>query len=255
MFSGLNFVFNGIPSEKFGLKIGFIGNSGVKDSYSGVSQSIEEIKIKRVDKPIFFGTEKSGKISFELLLFSEEEIDTYDRQAIDRWLFQNEYKYFKIEQEDYNGLFFRCIITQSPKVDVGNVPYMKRITITCDSPYVYTDEYTYNITSTSTPSSLNITNLSNINGYSYPEFVITTTTSGNVTIKNNTDSRTFLLSELNNAETITVNNDIKILSSDSGIKRISNFNKYWFRFLPDINNITFTGNFNVAIKIRYRLTI
>ena len=255
MFKGANFIFNEIPSEKFGLKIGFLSESAVKNTYSGLKLSIEEEKIKRVDQPVFFGIEKTGKISFEILVYSEVEVDTYDRQVIDRWLFQNEYKYFKIEQPDYNGLFFRCIMTEATKVEIGETPYMKKIIVTCDSPYVYTDEYIYNSISTSTPSNINITNLSNINGYSYPEFIITTTTSGSVSIKNNTDSRTFLLNGLDNAETITVDNDKKIILSDSGLRRMSNFNKNWFRLLPDINNLTLTGNFNLAIKIRYRLTI
>lgn len=255
MFKGLNFTFNDIPSENYGLRIAFINDVGVKDTYSGIQQGIEEIKIKRVDKPVFFGVEKTGKISFEILIFSEEEIDTYDRQAIDRWLFQNTYKYFQIDQEDYNGLFFRCIMTEAPKLEIGNRPYAKRVIVTCDSPYVYTDEYTYTFTSTSTPSNANITNLSNINNYSYPEYIITTSTSGDVSVSNNTDGTTFSVTGLANGEVLTVDNDRKILSSSTGQRRIGNFNKTWGRLLPDINNFTFTGNFNIDIKIRYRLTV
>lgn len=255
MFSGLNFVFDNEPSENYGLKIGFIGGSGVKDTYSGIYQTIEETKIKRVDKPVFFGVEKTGKISFEILVFSENEIDTYDRQAIDYWLFKNEYKYFQIDQEDYNGMFFRCIMTEAPKTEIGNTPYAKRVIVSCDSPYVYTDEYIYSYVSTSTPSSVNIVNLSNLNAYAYPEFSITTTTSGDISISNNTTGETFSLTGLQNNEKITVDNERKILSSDTGFRRLSNFNKTWFRLQPDINNVTFTGDFTIDVTIRYRMTI
>ena len=255
MFKGYSFIFNEVPSEKFGLKIGFLNENKTLESFSGLVKTIEEVKLKRIDKPIFYGVENSGKITFDLMLYSETELDTFDRQAIDRWLFLNEYKYFQIEQLDYEGLFFNCIITGSPKITVGNTPYMKTITVVCDSPYAYTDEYIYNYTSTTTPSSYNIDVLSNIHGYSYPQFTILTTTSGNINIENETEEINFGLTGLSDAETITADNENKILTSSTVARRIGVFTKEWFKLVPDNNNIKLTGNFTLEIKIRYNVTV
>jgi len=120
---------------------------------------------------------------------------------------------------------------------------------------VYTDEYITNYTSTSTASSYNINNLSNVDGYSYPEFTILTTTSGNVKIENITEGIDFELTGLNNAETITVDNERKILTSSTGLRKLGVFSKEWFKLVPDVNNIKLTGNFTLETKIRYRKTI
>jgi len=260
MFKGLNFTFNDMPSERFNLKIGFLGGNGVEDTYSGITQQIEEMKIKKVDKPLFFGVEVTDKINFELLLFSEEEIDLYDRQAIDRWLFQKQYKYFNIDQEDYRGVFFRCIMLKGEKVDIGNVPYAIRVQVVCDSPYVYTDEYEYNYTS---PTTFNLTNLSNINDFSFPEFEITMNSSSSVSITNNSylDSsgssspRTTSITGLTSGEVITLDNERGILESSLSISRFGNFNKTLFRLMPDDNEVVLLGDFDLKITIRYRKTI
>jgi len=252
MFTSMNFVFDDIPSERYNLKIGFTDGSGLRDTFAGISQSIEEVKIKRVDKPIFLGVETTGKIEFELTLFSEEELDTYDRQAIDRWLFQKQYKFFQIEQEDYNGLFFNAIIESGSKVEIGNIPYAKKIMIICDSPYVYTDEYTSTYNS---PTTFNMTNLSNLNDYYYPEMTITRGVGGTSSILNTTEGRTFEITGMSASEVLEVDNERKILLSSSGLSKISDFNKKWFRLLPDDNTITLVGDFELQLKIRYRKTI
>lgn len=257
MFKGMDFIFNDIPSETYGLKIGFFDGSGIKDSFSGIRRSIEEYKIKRKSKPLYHGVEVTDKIEFDLVVYSESEIDTYDRQAIDNWLYLNEYAYFSIVQEDYENLFFRCIITQSEKIEIGNVPYAKTLHFSCDDAYAYSNIYNYAYTSTTTPVTYNIENFSNLNEYTYVEdMTITMATAGTVKITNVSESnRIFEITGLSSGEVLTINNDNKMLISSVASDRIGLFNKKWFRLIPHVNQVKLEGNFNIVMNVRYRLTI
>jgi phage-related protein len=257
MFKGVDFIFDGVPSETYGVKIGAFNLRSPEITLSGLQRSIEEYRIKRRSKPIFQGVEIREKLEFDLLLFSEVEIDTYDRQFIDSWLHQQNYRFFSIVQSDFEGLYFNCIITSSEKVEVGNIPYAKMMHVVCDDAYVYSNEYEYNFTSTSTPKNVEIRSRSNINDYLYVEdMTITTTSATTVKITNNTDNtRLFEITGLSSGETITVDNDNKILTSSNSNNRVGNFNKKWFRLLPQKNIIRLEGNFNLNMKIRYKMTI
>jgi len=53
-----------------------------------------------------------------------------------------------------------------------------------------------------------------------------------------------------------IDNDKKIITSDSGLRRLSTFNKGWFRLVPGYNNLhimsgigTFSITYSLARKI------
>jgi len=256
MFKGVDFIFNNVPSETYGLKIGFTNGGDPRDTISGVVRSIEEHKNKRQSKPHFLGLEITNKLEFDLIVYSETELDTYDRQAIDNWLYQNEYKYFSIVQKDFDGLYFKCIITESSKTEIGGVPYAKNIHVICDDSYAYTNEYTYTYTSTTATTNHKIRNLSNINDYLYVEDMkIVKNSLGSVSIKNLDENREFFISNVFDNETLNIDNNLKKIKSSLGRSVISNFNKKWLRFVPISNTIALQGNFTLTLKIRYRLTI
>jgi len=255
MFFGSNFIFDNINSERFGLQIGYFNKSGIMDTFSGIVRKVDEVRIKGNSTPEFFGVDISGKINFELLLFSRVSLDLYDRQAIDQWLFANEYKYFRIEQDDYKGFVFNCIFTEGTKVEIGSLPYAKRIKVECDGLYLYGNEQQHNYISTINNTVRYINNTSNINDYYYPEMVITSTTGGTVNITNNTLGETTTFTNLIAGEVLTVNNEKGIITSSLGVRRMSNFNKNWFRLITNNNTITLQGNFVITIKTRYKFTV
>jgi len=257
MFKGMDFIFNDIPSETYGLKIGFFDGGGIEDGFSGIKRSIDEYRIKNKSKPIYQGVEVTNKIAFELVVYSETELDTYDRQAIDNWLYLNNYAFFSIVQADYENIFFNCMITDSTKISIGNIPYAKRLQIECDDAFAYTNEYTYSFTSTTTSSTQEIKNIGNVSEYVYPtDMSITMNSSGTCKITNTSESsRLFEITNLSSGEVLAVDNENKILDSSVSSDRIQYFNKKWFRLVPYSNMLTLNGNFTLTIKVRFRITI
>ena len=62
------------------------------------------------------------------------------------------------------------------------------------------------------------------------------------TLTNTTDDgREFIFTGLSASEGITVNNSLQTISSDTGLYRLSYFNKNWFRFLPGLNELHITS--------------
>jgi phage-related protein len=89
--------------------------------------------------------------------------------------------------------------------------------------------------------------------YLYPKLVITMNNSGgNVTITNSSDaSRVFSFTGLLTSEVITIDNSLQQITSSTGLLRMSNFNKKFFRLIPEINNLRFQGNI-ASIDMTYQ---
>jgi phage-related protein len=80
--------------------------------------------------------------------------------------------------------------------------------------------------------------------YLNPTLVITMNTfGGTFSITNNSDAgRISSFTGLSAGEIITVNSSLQTLSSSLGVKRLSNFNKKFFRLSPGVNNLVIQGN-------------
>ena len=250
MFYGLDFIYNGIPSDNFGLKVVNF-DSGQMDDMTAVSYDIEEQKVRRRPVPYFFGVEQNEKLKFTLTIAREEILDRYDKSVINKWLFNKQYNDLKIIQPDLNGVVYRCILTNPQQTQFGNLAYALKFDVICDAPYGYTEEITntYSITGTQTISHYSP---SANRDYLYPKLIITlgsTTTSFSIT--NTTDNnRIFSFSGVGASQTITVNNDLGIITA-TGNASMSNFNKKWFRLLPEYNSLSISGSATVQIIAKY----
>ena len=258
MFTGLDFIYNNIPSDIFDFKI-ISFDDGMQEKMTAISYKIIEDRVQRRSVPYFYGTTIAENLSFEMIIGREKAIDRYDKAAINKWLFTQEYKDLKIIQDDLQSVIFKCIFTEPEQVQIGNIPYALRFTVICNAPYGFTEELTssYNFTEpTGSPVSFYHYAPTSVNEYVYPILTISTTGT-EFSIKNVTDNnRITSINGLNAGSPVNlvINNDLGIITKDT-LLTLSGFNKKWFRLLPGNNELQIlkgTGSF--SIKCRYPIT-
>ena len=89
--------------------------------------------------------------------------------------------------------------------------------------------------------------------YLYPDVSFKTNNIGSgIVVTNASDAgRIFQFSSILADETIDVDNELQIITSDSGLKRMTQFNKKWFRLVPGLNNLNIQGGLN-SVGMTYK---
>ena len=256
-FYGSSFQFNGITSDTYDLYISEIGGDGSSSDMGSSAMEIYNQKLYRRSTPYFFGSTPSENISMDISITSPTDIDSKKSKLISKWLFSNRsYKKLLILQPDMNDVYLNCIFNNPQIERNGNLIRGYTATLEADAPFGWkfpkTKTYTY--TSSVIDSSVVFNNTSDDSGsYLYPSFVITMNNSGgNIIITNQSDSnRVFSFTGLIADEVLSVDNSIQQIISSTGLRRISNFNKKFFRLIPGLNNIRFQGNI-ASIAMTYQ---
>jgi phage-related protein len=112
----------------------------------------------------------------------------------------------------------------------------------CDAPWAWEFPKTlsYNFTGNEIKDFItNIYNDSDNNAYIFPIVEFGLNSIGNsFSIENlDDDNHTFSFTGMSPMEEIYVDNDREILTSSTGLLRLSNFNKHWFRLKPGNNEL------------------
>jgi phage-related protein len=257
-FFGSYFIYDGIPSETYGLKIMDIDSQEVSKSMGSSSMEILEQKIFRRAQPYFYGATPAPKLDFAFSAFAENEMDAEMFQLVQKWLFSSRsYKKLQIDQADIRDIYFDCILTDPTIVRVGNLIQGFSCQVQCNSPFAWKFPSTINYTYTSSivdDSVVYFNGSDDTGGYLYPHLVITMNNlGGDVSITNSSDSsRVFSFTGLSAGEVITVDCSNQTISSSLGLKRLSNFNKKFLRLIPAVNNLRIQGNVaNIAMTTQY----
>jgi hypothetical protein len=253
MFYGIRFIYDGVPSEQFGLYVANF-DSGMMTSPAGTDIELVTDIVRRKAKPYFYGVQQKPVLTFPITIVSEDIVDAYGRNAIFKWLFgRQEYKWLQIEQSDLEGMWFRCLLTAPQKVDIGNFTYGIKCTVTCDAPWGWSDEFNnvYSLTTNTTAISYN--NLTDADDYLYPKTAFTLDISAtSLSITNASDSgRVFSFTGLTGGETIAVDNDLGTIISSTSLNRLSHFNLKYFRLVPGINSLSVAGRGSLLITSRF----
>lgn len=250
-FFGKSFIFDGIPSETYDLRIFDFNPSNPGSSTGGGNVSIIEEWLYRRSKPYFYGRYYQTSLEFDLVVGSYNYIDGETRNAIQLWLLgKNEYLPFRIVQDDISGIVFNAILTQGDPIYIGNLNYALTIHVKCDGPWAiyYPPVITKTYSSGSALETFDYINSSVYNGYNRPTISFTMSgsivdSSGSFVIINNTDNgRRFGFTDLAANETITVDNDKGIITSSGSSLRMANFNKNFLRLLQGVNSLTISGS-------------
>lgn len=249
-FYAKNFVYDGQSSEMYNLQIANIDDSTANkmiDSPGSGKIDILEQFIYRRAIPYFYGIHYKERLSFTVQFFSPDEITALSLSYIQYWLFGNkQYKSLALIQPDTDDIYLNCIFSEPKILRAGNIIYGIEAKAECDSQFAYTysKTLTYNYPTNPSGSLITFFNNSHLKDYMYPQMTfIMDSNGGNFSILNSTDNnRLFSFTGLQPLEVMTINNDLGIISSSLGVLRLSNFNKYFFRFAPGINNIYITGD-------------
>jgi len=261
-FIAKSFIFNDVPSENYDLRVFNFERGGLGSSVAGGDIEIISKEMYRRPIPYFYGVQQKPVLRFPLTFGSYNAMDATTRGLIQQKLFgQTSYNKLQLVQCDMDNVYFNVFLTNPKNAYIGNLNYAFSCEVVCDSPWAWGFEKTY---TKSYPGggiasdSFTFYNGSANNEYLYPTLEIELNGVGTgVTIINETDSnRSFAFTGLSAYETLTVDNDRKILTSDTGLRRLSGFNLNWFRLLPGYNTISVSGgieNIDMSYQFAHRV--
>lgn len=243
-FYAFDFSYDGVPSATFDLKIVTFEDSGLFSSVGSANVNILSQRVLRKSKIYFLGRTQEPVLEFPLTFATQRPISGMDRDLISAWLFGRAgYKKLYILQDDLNGAYFNCFMTNPEPQYIGNMNYAFTCTVSCDSPWAYGPEKTISGSATAgviTP--IQIYNSSSENEYLYPmvRFILSGASPFSYSMTNYSDSeRIFNFSDIPATSPIevTIDSDMQMITSDAtGL--LTYFNNAWFRLIPKINNIT-----------------
>jgi hypothetical protein len=260
-FNAATFMFDGIPSENYGLYL-MNPNTGTISTSSGSNVEIFEQRVYRNPVPYFYGVSQGIKLEFDFTVMSVNAISADSRNLIEKWLLGHmNYKMLQFVQCDMDDVYFNAILTKGENIYLGNLNYGFTLHVVCDSPwgwkfpitttYSYTGESVVNVT-------VNFYNSSANNDYTYPivEFDLNIVGTS-FTLTNVTDSnRVFEFTNMSYNEHVITDCSKKTIISSTGLYRLSHFNKNFFRLLPGnnvLNVLSGIGIFSIttqdAVKI------
>lgn len=242
-FYSLDFEFCDVPSQMYGLKIVNFDAGGLFASAGSSDITIYTQKTIRKAKQMYLGRSQDIPLTFPLNFATKNALTGMERSVISSWLFgRNGYQKLKIIQDDLNGAWFNCFLTKPEPYYVGNVNIGFKTVVVCDSPFAYSPLITK--TQTFTGNNVISYDFTLYNGsadddYLYPNITFELNTVGNSfsIINLDDDDREFLFTDLQASEIITVDNDRQILSSNTDLLRLDNFNLNWLRLLPKANRL------------------
>jgi len=260
-FYGAEVIYDGVPSSLYDLTIGSF-DTGDVDSPAGSEMTIYEKYIYRKSKAFYFGRTLNTPLEFSMTLISKNPIDGATRSAIQKlFLGQTSYKNFQIVQPDIADTVFQTLFTSAENKYIGNVQRGITLKGHVNGPFGYTFPRVFSQTFTGNNVinyDFTFYNDSHDNDYLYPivEFSLNSV-GNNFQLTNITDNnRVFLFSSMSPGETVTIDNYRQTVVSDTGLLRLSSFNKKWFRLVPGANNLnvqagigTFEMSYSLARNI------
>lgn len=254
MFYGRTFIFDEIPSENYNLRIlDFNSRGSLVNSPAGSESTIHQTWLYRKPKPYFYGKSLETPLSFDLTIGSYDPITGLDRALIEKWLLgRNTFLPLQICQDDIADVYFNVMFTSAENIYVGNVHQGLILHAQCDAPYGYLEEEDLAISVSGngvvTNKTFTFYNASDDTDYLYPKLtIVTNDIATSFSLINNTDgSREFRFGgsgyeNISPNETLTVDNYYQTIVSNSGLNRLSRFNKKWFRLLSGENSLTMVG--------------
>lgn len=142
--------------------------------------------------------------SIDELFLSPQEVS-----KVQTWLCRNHYNKFKINQDGYRNIFWNAAFT-SKQLNLNGKIVGLELTMYTDSPYAYYDEITHHF-SFPQQNTHSFFNLSDKEGYLYPDLEIKILQAGSLSII--LSNRTTLIKGCSYGETITINGTSQMISS------------------------------------------
>lgn len=264
---GTSFEYNGKSSDDFGIILASIGEN---DEFAmGLNRDVIRGSLNKCRSQVnHIGTKYSDVLSFpfsiiknpcshdgqEEMLFTRSEV-----RQINAWLTSPEFpKLLHFNDSDEYIAYF-AIITDVTDGAIGDKVYSLTYTVTCDSPYGYSDLITKTVENSSSTSSTSfvVSNTSDdlVNPV-YPTITITPHSTGIISIQSNTDSGKILTITAKKELDITINTRLQMFYDSVGLLDFEDIGLsdesdiYIPCLLQGDNNFTVTGD--CAVTFSYR---
>lgn len=246
MFNATYFTYDGVFSGTFGLIMADFDDGSVVET-AAFSPVLKTTKPVAVNRFYHNGITYEEVPQHSISVVSEAEIPDFIRREILSWLVgRKEFKKLQIHQIDLEDYYYNCVFTNAEIIYINGRCHGFRLTANFDSQYAYGAPTT--ITVGAGTHTIGIENKSDIkDDYTYP---IVQFTGGSVDIVNMTDDaqRHFSFSGLAETEVITIDNEVRHISSNIGGEKLSNFtSKNWLRLRPGYNTLTIVAAGTVII--------
>ena len=246
-FYASEFLYGGISSTKYGVRIFEINDSGgTTTSDGGTATTIYKDLIFRRSKTNFYGSSTSTPLEFDITIGSYLPIPGIQQSLLKSWLIGSKnYQHFQVVQDDLSNIYWNCIFTKATDTHVGNLVQSFSFHAECDAPWAWEEAKTISKNYITTVNdTFSFYNSSADNDYMYPLTSFTMSSIGSsVIITNITDNnRQVIFTSLSPNEVIAVDNYNKILTSSTGLLRLGNSNLTFFRLCPGYNSINISGD-------------
>lgn len=241
-YGALSFIFDGVPSERYGLFLCNVNETGKQSYDGGGSVKVHTSKTPLMDYNYLMGVEYDENFEFTMTFGSIEAKDKFDISLINNWLIgHSQYKRLQILQHDMTNVYYNCVLNNYKVVSYGNYAYAFECTVICDRPWALGNVKKFNY---SVPNTVIHNNSSHTNKITYPKLIFTTcSNNATVSITNASNGNWETRFEgLSANETITVDNQLQIITSSLGIFRLGNFNKHWLELVPRANKLIISGD-------------
>lgn len=261
---GRAFVFDSVPCETYDLMLYDVGGADDGEFVVPAAGDISDETVGDQWKPYFYGVRPADKLEFDITfgvnerrLDKEKYLDRFEIAAVASWLCgHKEYKWLYIDQPDMHPFGYRCIVTELQTTTYGKVPWAMRAHVICDSPYAYLEQRTENI-AVSGSKTINIENVSSLNGFYLPVIEFTRSSGTTFSVKNQQDGNKgpALTSIPASVTKITIDNAHGVITNNQNLNLYSGFNFQFLRLARGANSLTITGTGTVNILCEFPINV
>lgn len=250
--SGVDFIYGDISSSEFSIKLA----SGFGSTNR--SSNIETRDIITSSTPSsnifgFHGVKYTSPNTFDLIIYREdgEYIDEYLERQLKKWLMSSTFKWLSIEQDSLSNISFYCIGTKIEMLDVGSYSGGCIVSFQMDSNGAWSNLETKTFTTSNGTLSFKLyTDTDYDNEIIKPIATITSTSTGDISIKNTTRNETVAITGCTNGETVVLDSSTGKISTSATRVLSKYWNKKYVKMQDGENSFLLTGNF--TLKLQYR---
>lgn len=248
-------------ASDYGLLVTSFSSSNSSDDETGISLSIQEEFIGHNPVPVYIGQEYSDKLKPQVTLVKNPSVfrnDVYftgnDCRAILRKVIgYNGYQWMRLINDNADeNLWYKAKVVNVSYQRMGSRVAGIILEMECDSCFAWSEEYVVNINAMANQPFRIYNNTDDLYNYVLPITTVTPTSSGEISIINNTENWETKISNVSATEVLTMDSKNELLSSSQAHSSLLNdFNLHYIRLVPGRNE--FVINQDAAVQFKYRV--
>lgn len=271
---GMTFSFDGKTSEMFNLIMAWHDRN--EEWATGLEREVirTEMNMSR-HIPNQYGARFSNVLIMEFDIYHRDgsPFDLRESRSINNWLMKDSYRRLKVNDNNVDNVYYNVICTNIIDLTFNNF-CGKRVTMTCDAPYGYTQDKMQTIDALSSGNALWKMNNASDDGIYNPLIYIECAENyaGDIELINENENQTMKFSmasipAVSNKKKLTIDTKkMMILDVDNvpvplyklgwtistdETRAVQSSPIYWLRLLPGVNNIRLKGNAKARFKLSF----